>query len=139
MDSKKIKELIKLVNESDIAGLTVEDGDFKVEIRKDSGVPVVLNNAPVRTARPKEPAKDTTGLVAFKAPMPGTFYSSTSPTDKPFAVEGERVKKGQTVCIIEAMKTFNEIEIDCDGTIEKILVSTAQLVELGQPLFLLRP
>ena len=144
MDSAKIKELIELVGKSGITGLTVEDGDCKVEIRKDSPAPIrpVNNPAADRLADnpvspPKEP-RDTAGLTALKAPMTGTFYVSAAPTDKPFVSASEQVNKGQTVCIIEAMKTFNEIEADSAGTIEKILVSNGQVVELGQPLFLLR-
>jgi len=143
MDSAKIKELIELVSKSGITGLIVEDGGCKVEIRKDQPAPIRPAGQPaaapasIPASPPQEPG-DTAGLAPLKAPMTGTFYVSSSPADKPFVEAGGQVNKGQTVCIIEAMKTFNEIEADSSGTIEKILVSNGQVVELGQPLFLLR-
>ena len=139
MDPARIKELIELVSKANIVGLAVEDGDCKVEIRKDNSSAVRPATNPIDTpVSPLKEPRDTVGLTALKAPMTGTFYVSATPTDKPFVAAGDRVNKGQTVCIIEAMKTFNEIEADNAGTIEKVLVSNGQVVELGQPLFLLR-
>ncbi|MDR1323366.1 MAG: acetyl-CoA carboxylase biotin carboxyl carrier protein [Candidatus Margulisbacteria bacterium] len=143
MDFKKIEELIKLVEQSDINGLTVEENDFKIEIQKNNEVFTVAPSgaaaASVKTiessAPEPQPAAD---LQEIKSPMTGTFYQAASPDNPPLISVGVAVAKGQPVCVIEAMKTFNEIEADIDGTVEKILVANAQLVEAGQPLFLVR-
>jgi acetyl-CoA carboxylase biotin carboxyl carrier protein len=79
------------------------------------------------------------GLVAIKSPMVGTYYSKPNPDSDDFVKIGQKVKKGQTVCIVEAMKLFNEIEADTDGTVEKILVKSQDQVEFDQPLILIKP
>ena len=84
------------------------------------------------------PAEDA-GLVAIKSPMVGTFYDSSSPEAKPFVTVGSKVNEDTDVCIIEAMKVFNNIKAECRGTIAKILVTSSQTVEFGQTLFLVKP
>jgi acetyl-CoA carboxylase biotin carboxyl carrier protein len=143
MDFKKIEELIKLVEQSDINGLVVEENDFKIEIQKNNetlaAAPLSAASAPVNTIESPAPElKSAAGLQEIKSPMTGTFYQAASPNNPPLVSVGAAVAKGQPVCVIEAMKTFNEIETDIAGTIEKILVANAQLVEAGQPLFLVR-
>ncbi len=147
MDFNKIKELIKLVETSDITGLVVEEGEARIEIKKQAeqvyAVPHMsaAPTAPIAAASPAatpEVAVATDNIPAIKSPMTGTFYSKPSPEAPDFVKVGDRVINGQPVCIIEAMKTFNEIESDLDGVIEKILVSSGQLVEAGQPIFLVR-
>lgn len=143
MDLEKIKQLIRLAEQSDITGLAVEEGDLKIEIRKNADGMQVNNSAPsvvaaLAAAVTKEQPKDTANLTAIKSPMGGTFYPTPGPGEPPFVSVGDTVSKGQLVCVIEAMKTFNEIEADASGTIAKILVQSGQQVELGQPLFLLK-
>ena len=143
MDFKKIEELIKLVERSDINGLAVEENDFKIEIQKNLE-PAARPQSPalnILAPAAEFPAAETqaaAGLQEIRSPMTGTFYQAASPDGPPLVSVGATVAKGQPVCIIEAMKTFNEIETDTAGTIEKILVANAQLVEAGQPLFLVR-
>ncbi len=90
-------------------------------------------------AAPAPPAETDDSLVSVNSPFVGTFYASPNPDSDPFISVGDRVKKGQTVCIIEAMKLMNELEADCDGTIEAILVDNATPVEHGQPVITIRP
>ncbi|MDR1114072.1 MAG: acetyl-CoA carboxylase biotin carboxyl carrier protein [Candidatus Margulisbacteria bacterium] len=143
MDFKKIEELIKLVEQSDINGLAVEENDFKIEIQKNNEVFTAAPSSAVATLTktiesPVPELQPAAGLQEIKSPMTGTFYQAASPDNPPLISVGAAVAKGQPVCVIEAMKTFNEIEADLDGTVEKILVANAQLVEAGQPLFLVR-
>ena len=155
MDLRKLKKLIDLVQESGIAELEITEGEEKVKIVKggaaaapDMARPVA--SAPLQSvssasepARPPTPAPAAHGAEAapegelVKAPMVGTFYRSPSPDAKPFVEVGQTVKKGDTVCIIEAMKLMNEIETDIAGVVKAVLVENGQPVEYGQPLFLI--
>jgi acetyl-CoA carboxylase biotin carboxyl carrier protein len=147
MDLRKLKKLIDLVEESGIAELEVTEGEEKVRIVK-SGRPTsdtaVMLAAPAATAAaapaapapvPAAPAQPE-GLE-LKSPMVGTFYRSASPGAKPFVEIGDTVKKGQTVCIIEAMKLMNEIEADHDGVVKAVMVENGQPVEYGEPLLII--
>ena len=162
MDFKQIQELIKMINKSNIGELSIEQKDFKVTIKqKEEHITQVLSSAPVQQgpvytggqqqaysnqqsiAAP--PEKVTTELppptatITIKSPMIGTFYLKSSP-DKPNLVEiGSEVNPGTVVCIIEAMKLFNEIESEVKGKIVKVLVENASPVEYDQPLFLVEP
>ncbi|MBN8687643.1 MAG: acetyl-CoA carboxylase biotin carboxyl carrier protein [Chitinophagales bacterium] len=159
MDFKQIQELIKMVNKSNIGELTIEQKDFRVTIRqKEDHVTQVVSAAPVQAApvavaAPQPAAAPATAapasaapaaapasnLVTIKSPMIGTFYRKASP-DKPNFVEvGSDVTQGSVVCIIEAMKLFNEIESEISGKIVKVLVDDASPVEYDQPLFLVEP
>jgi acetyl-CoA carboxylase biotin carboxyl carrier protein len=152
MDLKQIHDLIKVVNKSNIGEISIEDKDGKVTIKQKeehvtvSSVPATYSApvamaaasspAPVATAAP---APVATNLLTIKSPMIGTFYRRAAP-DKPLmAEEGTAVAPGKVVCIIEAMKLFNEIESEVKGTIVKILVEDASPVEYDQPLFLVQP
>jgi acetyl-CoA carboxylase biotin carboxyl carrier protein len=161
MDFKQIQDLIKSINKSNISELTIEQKDFKITIRQkeDKVITVaapaaaapVLHAAPMPAAghamqapaapaeQPaKAPAKEE-NLVTIKSPMIGTFYRRPSP-DKPiFAEVGDEIQVGKVVCIIEAMKLFNEIESEVSGKIVKVLVDDATPVEYDQPLFLVNP
>jgi len=153
MDFKKIKKLVSLVETSDISSLSVEEDNLKVEIKRElqssiAQIPVTtVQQAPVVSATPtlSEPPKipeaptENSDLIEIKSPMVGTFYSATNPESKPFVSNGSAVQKGDIVCIVEAMKLFNEIESDIGGTIEKICVNNGDAVEFGQALFLVRP
>jgi acetyl-CoA carboxylase biotin carboxyl carrier protein len=161
MDFKQIQELIKMVNKSNIGELTVEQKDFRVTIKqKEEHVTQVVSAAHAHTApmpaaphpanlpqpssgaateKPKTTEAGTANLLTIKSPMIGTFYRRPSP-DKPIFVEvGDDVTPGKVVCIIEAMKLFNEIESEIKGKIVKVLVEDASPVEYDQPLFLVEP
>jgi acetyl-CoA carboxylase biotin carboxyl carrier protein len=162
MDFKQIQELIKMINKSNIGELTIEQKDFRVTIKqKEEHITQVMSSAPIQAApvyaatpppaqaaqpataaaeKPKvaeTPAAATT--VTIKSPMIGTFYRKSSP-DKPNLVDiGSDIAPGSVVCIIEAMKLFNEIESEIKGKIVKVLVEDASPVEYDQPLFLVEP
>jgi acetyl-CoA carboxylase biotin carboxyl carrier protein len=150
MDLRKLKTLIDLVAESDIAELEVTEGESKVRIVKSSGVPqsqlVMMQpqaQVPVAAA-PAAPAAAPVAAIAaepvghiVKSPMVGTFYRSSAPGSPPFVEIGSSVKDGDTLCIIEAMKLLNEIDADATGVIKQILVENGQPVEFGQPLFVI--
>lgn len=162
MDFKQIQELIKLVNKSNLSELTIEEKDFKVTIKQKEEIiqqtlisgqfqqaPHAFAPAPAPAALPAAApaapaaatpaADDTSKYVTIKSPMIGTFYRKPSP-DKPLFVEvGSEVTPGKVVCIIEAMKLFNEIESEVKGKIVKILVEDQSPVEYDQPLFLVDP
>ena len=149
MDLRKLKKLIDLVQESGIGELEITEGEEKVRIsRMGAAAPMVMaTHAPMAMvapngaapaaapAAPEAPAAPTGHTL--KSPMVGTFYRSPSPGSPAFVEIGQAVAKGQTLCIIEAMKLLNEIESDAAGTIKAILVENGQPVEYGQPLFVI--
>ncbi|HTJ11323.1 MAG TPA: acetyl-CoA carboxylase biotin carboxyl carrier protein [Dinghuibacter sp.] len=156
MDFKQIQELIKIINKSNIGEISVEQKDFKITIKQKEDVvhtvvaapapaPVLAAApAPVATAptvasvvAPAAPKADN--LITIKSPMIGTFYRRSSPDKPAFAEIGDEVNPGKVVCIIEAMKLFNEIESEVSGKIVKVLVEDASPVEYDQPLFLVEP
>lgn len=158
MDFRQIQDLVKMINKSNIGELTIEEGDFKITIKQKKEERLVTYGpapqtvqAPVysqaqpavaesRVADEKSAvALKTDNLLTIKSPMIGTFYRRPSP-DKPLLAEvGDDVAPGKVVCIIEAMKLFNEIESEVSGKIVKILVEDASPVEYDQPLFLVEP
>jgi acetyl-CoA carboxylase biotin carboxyl carrier protein len=163
MDFKQIQELIKMINKSNIGEVTIEQKDFRVTIRqKEEHVTQVMSSAPQayahyapppaqqgggKSAEPSANAADkaktdepaASNLITIKSPMIGTFYRRSSP-DKPNLVEiGDEITPGKVVCIIEAMKLFNEIESETKGRIVKVLVEDASPVEYDQPLFMVEP
>lgn len=159
MDFKQIQELIKMVNKSNLSEVTIEQKDFKITIKQEAETvhqmiaaapvaahaPVMAAPAPAAVAAPAAPAAasaadaGTGNYITVKSPMIGTFYRRPSP-DKPNFVEvGDEVSVGKVVCIIEAMKLFNEIESEVKGRIVKVLVEDSSPVEYDQPLFLVDP
>jgi acetyl-CoA carboxylase biotin carboxyl carrier protein len=162
MDFKQIQELIKLINKSNIGEVTVEEKGFKITVKQKEehiqqvvsvpyqqhhtssySPPPVPASAPTAApaangkSKPAETVSDN--LITIKSPMIGTFYRSSAP-DKPFFVNiGDETEPGKVVCIIEAMKLFNEIESEVKGKIVKVLVEDASPVEFDQPLFLVDP
>ncbi|MEY4279420.1 MAG: acetyl-CoA carboxylase biotin carboxyl carrier protein [Bacteroidota bacterium] len=155
MDLKQIHDLIKVVNKSNIGEISIEDKDGKVTIKqKEDKITVSSAPAQVYAAAPAPAAAPaaapvaaapaaapaaTDNLITIKSPMIGTFYRRAAP-DKPLlAEEVTEVNEGKVVCIIEAMKLFNEIESEVKGTIVKVLVEDASPVEYDQPLFLVQP
>jgi acetyl-CoA carboxylase biotin carboxyl carrier protein len=151
MDLRKLKKLIDLVQESGIGEIEITEGEEKVRICRQApgGAPVIMAAPGVQTmpyaAATTGPAAGTAPAAAaappepkghqLKSPMVGTFYRAPSPGAPPFVEIGQQVTKGQTLCIIEAMKLLNEIESDASGTVKAILVENGQPVEYGQPLF----
>ena len=144
MDIRKIKKLIELIEESDIAEIEIHEGEESVRLSRNSAVAqVVAAPAPVSAPAPAaEPAaaaeeKEQFSGHVVKSPMVGTFYRAPSPGAKAFVEVGQSVQNGQTLCIIEAMKILNQIESDTSGTIKEILVENGQPVEYNQPLFVI--
>ena len=159
MNLSQIQELIKFVSKSGVSEVAIEQKDFKITIKATDGkgkvqeviqvampaaAPVAIAAAApapaAATAAPAAPAAEAKGnLIEVRSPMIGTFYRSPSP-DKPAFIEvGQTIKAGDTVCVIEAMKLFNEIESEVSGTIVKVLVNDSTPVEYDQPLFLVEP
>jgi acetyl-CoA carboxylase biotin carboxyl carrier protein len=163
MDFKQIQELIKMINKSNIGEVTIEEKGFKLTIKqKEEPVQNVIaapvHTTPMMTAMPQQmaatqsaqvtaPAAEKSkaaeaaadNLITIKSPMIGTFYRSSAPGKSAFVEIGDDVTPGKPVCIIEAMKLFNEIESEVKGRIVKVLVEDASPVEYDQPLFLVDP
>ena len=138
MDMRKIRELVKIMESSTLTELTYKEDEMEISLSKNIGVQVVAQAAPQPAAvQPVQEAaaeeEDESLLVT--APIVGTFYSAPAPDAPAYVKVGDHVKKGQTVCILEAMKLMNEIEVEYDCEIEAVLVSNEQKVEYGQPLF----
>lgn len=161
MDIKEIQELIKFVSKSGVTEVEIESKGFKItiktaaykrggnvtpEVQVVQAVPQqVANPAPVAAQPAPKPAEPVAvkqkdeNFEEVKSPMIGTFYRSSSPEKPPFVGVGDEVKKGDIICIIEAMKLFNEIEAEVSGKIVKVLVEDSSPVEYDQPLFLIEP
>lgn len=163
MNLNEIQDLIKFVSKAGVSEVEIEKKDFKIIIKSESkakeqqiiyqaapvaapvapvAIPAAPAPAPATPATPaaeSAPATDDSKFVTIKSPMIGTFYRSSSPDKDPFASVGTIVQKGSPVCIIEAMKLFNEIESEVSGKIVKVLVDDASPVEYDQPLFLVDP
>jgi acetyl-CoA carboxylase biotin carboxyl carrier protein len=158
VDSKEIRELIELISKSDFASFELEGDGFKLKLVKQSGAvpsgaaigpptapPASASApAPATAAAPSEPVAPVeepgdNGLVTLSSPIVGTFYVAPSPDSPPFVEVGSVVKKGQVICIVEAMKVMNEIESEIDAEVAEILVANGQPVEFGEGMFKLRP
>jgi len=157
MDIKEIQELIKFVAKSGVSEVSIDRKDFKITIKAAGNAPMVVTAtvpaaapvqqlaaapAPAPAAAPAAAAPaaaEASNLITIKSPMIGTFYRSASPDKPSFVNVGDEVGAGKVVCIIEAMKLFNEIESEVSGRIVKILVDNASPVEYDQPLFLVEP
>jgi len=162
MDFKQIQELIKLINDSNIGEVTIEQKEFRLTIKqKEEQVtqmvagpmqaPVYAQQMPAQQQlpssqpassqqeKPKQESTASSNTITIKSPMIGTFYRRPSPDKSNFVEVGDEVSPGKVVCIIEAMKLFNEIESEVKGKVVKILVEDASPVEYDQPLFLVEP
>ncbi|MDE0472108.1 MAG: acetyl-CoA carboxylase biotin carboxyl carrier protein [Ekhidna sp.] len=156
MKVKEIQELISFLSESGLEEVNIETENFKVSIKRSAdqhvvSAPVVHAASPAPVSQAVSAAPSLTGsnsentpattdnLIEIKSPMIGTFYRSANPESPAFVEVGSKVKTGDAVCIIEAMKLFNEIESEVSGKIMKVLVDNAQPVEYDQPLFLVDP
>jgi acetyl-CoA carboxylase biotin carboxyl carrier protein len=161
MDFKQIQELIKMINKSNIGEVSIEEKGFKLTIKQKeepvqqiitapmsaqpvaAAAPAPAAPVPAAAAAPEKPARPAeppvSNIVLIKSPMIGTFYRSPSPDKPSFINIGDEVEPGSVVCIIEAMKLFNEIESEVKGRIVKVLVEDASPVEYDQPLFQVEP
>jgi acetyl-CoA carboxylase biotin carboxyl carrier protein len=162
MNLNEIQDLIKFVAKSGVTEVEIERKDFKITIKAESkkaDQPIIVQAtapaalpvapvapvasapapAPVAAAPAAAPASDDSKLITIKSPMIGTFYRSSGPDKAPFTNVGDTISQGSTLCIIEAMKLFNEIESEVSGKIVKVLVDDASPVEYDQPLFLVEP
>ncbi len=153
VDLKTLKQLIKLMVDNDLTELDIQAEGGPVKLRRNSqsagGVQMVPMTQPVApaaaapgqpaTAAPGSPADADESGETIDSPMVGTFYTASSPDAKPFASVGDHVDPDTVVCIVEAMKVFNEIKAETIGTIVKVLVENGQAVEFGQPLYVIKP
>jgi len=157
-DIKDLQELIEFLKKYQVAEFDLERGDIKIRLKFAQAVapgasvadlarlaaatpvaaPVAATQAAQPAAAPAPPADPDAGLHIVKSPIVGTYYGSPSPGAPPFVSPGDRVEKGQVVCIVEAMKLMNEIEADASGEVVKCFISNGQPIEFGQPLFSIR-
>jgi len=157
MTPKELRQILQALVEHGVSELTLETPDYKLTVRRGGeaqavAVPQVIPApipapapvaepapAPVPVEAPKPQEEGCPGCVEVRAPIVGTFYRAPAPDAPPYVKEGDRVEKGQVLCIIEAMKLMNEIESEVSGIVKKILVENGEPVEYGQPLFLIQP
>ncbi len=149
LDIRKLKELVRLMVANGLSEIDLRDSDEQVTLRRQGPhqpPQIVTTPAPAAVTHAGAPADAATetdvseqGLVRIESPMVGTFYAAPNPDAAPFVAVGATVGPETNVCVIEAMKIFNEIKAECSGTIEKVLVSNGEAVEFGQALFLVRP
>lgn len=164
MDLKEIQKILDMIAESEVNQVTIEEGDFKIKVKKTpdvqegSGAPVHYQmpgappqpqpQQPPQAAGAQQPQgssgeassteqKEEVSGNVVKSPIVGTFYEAASPDDDPFVKVGDQVQKGQTLCIVEAMKIMNEIESEYSGEVKKVLVENAEAIEFDQPLFVI--
>jgi acetyl-CoA carboxylase biotin carboxyl carrier protein len=156
LDIRKLKELVRLMVTNDLTELDLRDSEEQVTLRRHgpghapqvvvaptaaSAGPAILTSAAGGTASGTATAAEALeqDLLTIESPMVGTFYSAPNPDAPPFVNVGTSVDSETVVCLVEAMKIFNEIKAECSGAIEKVLVRNAESVEFGQPMFLVRP
>ncbi len=149
MNLSEIKQLIDIVNSSDLQETIIEEGNFKIILRRSlaaaapqlfsaQAAPALQATLQAAAPAPAEP-EPVSDLIESRSPIVGTFYHASSPDSPPFVAVNDIVKKGDVLCIIEAMKLMNEIEAEVSGTIVEILVENGQAVEYDQPLFRIKP
>jgi acetyl-CoA carboxylase biotin carboxyl carrier protein len=153
MKTNEIRDLIDFISQSGLNEVNIETKELKLHVKREpdqkvfKSTPVQMAAAPVAAvasaavapAAPQKPAVSGIKTVEIKSPMIGTFYRSANPDSPPFVSVGDKISKGQTVCIIEAMKLFNEIESEVSGTIVKVMVESSSPVEYDQALFVVEP
>jgi acetyl-CoA carboxylase biotin carboxyl carrier protein len=159
MNFDEIKQILDMMREHELSEFELERDDFKLRLRKNTAgtwngtsavpngqfaAPVASAAAPApsagrETAPVLAPADEALDLAVLKSPIVGTFYRASEPGAKPFAEVGDTVRKGQVLCIIEAMKLMNEINAECDGEVVKVYVENGQAVQYGERLFALKP
>jgi acetyl-CoA carboxylase biotin carboxyl carrier protein len=165
MDLKLVKNLLELIAESEVDEVSIEEGDFKIKVKKtaevEGGQQPIYATMPQQMSMPQQPQAPQQPAAApsnpdtstqqqestddeeqvsgdtVTSPIVGTFYEAPSPDSDPFVSVGDKVEKGETLCIVEAMKIMNEIEAEFSGTVKKVLVEDAEPVEYDQPLFII--
>lgn len=158
MDLKLIKNILNLISDSDVDEVAIEEGDFKIKVKKTGTVEQITYSQPMQAApaqpaapvQPQAPASADSSAASessgggssakgetVKSPIVGTFYKAASPDSDPFVKVGSKISKGDTLCIVEAMKIMNEIEAEFSGTVQDILIEDGQAVEFDQPLFII--
>jgi len=148
-DVKKVRKFIELMNEHDLAEIDLKQGDQRIRLRRPEAVTMSAMPAMPMSAAPSvaaggeqkagPPAVDESKFLIIKSPMVGTFYAAANPESPPFVKVGDRVGPETTVCIVEAMKVFNEIPAECAGRIVAVLTQSGDAVEFNQPLFRVEP
>jgi acetyl-CoA carboxylase biotin carboxyl carrier protein len=138
-DLDQIRAIIALAAEADLTELTVESDTLKVSVKRGTPVPAAPRPASVPAREEMRSTLSDNHFQPITAPMVGTFYRSPNPDAPPFVEEGDEIQPGQTVCIIEAMKLFNEIQAEVRGRVARVLTEDGTPVEYGQPLFLIDP
>jgi len=157
MDLKLIKNILNLISDSDVDEVAIEEGDFKIKVKKTGTVEQITYSQPMQAApaqpaaptQPQAPASPDSSAASessggssakgetVKSPIVGTFYKAASPDSDPFVKVGSKISKGDTLCIVEAMKIMNEIEAEFSGTVQELLIDDGQAVEFDQPLFII--
>lgn len=132
MDTEKIKQILAIFDQSAVSSMDLEVGDIKIKLKKD-GIPVSVKEN-LSTVDPSSKKKEEKSI---KSPLVGTFYESVKPGASPFVQVGQRIKKGDVICIVEAMKAMNEIKSNVDGVVQEILVRDGDMVEYEQPMFVI--
>jgi len=152
IDIDRLRQLVDLMVEHDLTEVDVSDEDQSITIKRGTGggfqfspqpmqatAPASAPNAPAQDAQATAAPAADEGLVPIESPMVGTFYSAPDPDSPPFAAVGASISPDSVVCLVEAMKVFNEIKAETTGTIERMCVKSGDAVEFGQPLFMVRP
>jgi acetyl-CoA carboxylase biotin carboxyl carrier protein len=143
-DLRRIRRFVELMKEHDLSEIDIREGDVRIRLRRGATEPIVTMAAPRAAApaaaapatAPAEPAKaDESHIAVITSPIVGTFYTSANPETPPFVKVGDHVGPETTVCIVEAMKVFNQIQAEVSGKVQAVLVENGQPVEFGQPLF----
>ncbi|MGM9946549.1 acetyl-CoA carboxylase biotin carboxyl carrier protein [Floccifex sp.] len=132
MDTEKIKEIISIFENSKISSMDLEEGSFKIRLEKKDNITVSHEHVAKEETKQEQKQKQT-----LNSPLVGTFYASLKPGQESLVKVGQQIKKGDVLCIIEAMKSMNEMKAQKDGVIQEILVEDGQMVEYDQPLFVL--
>ena len=146
MNIKEIQDIINFIKKTDLDDVSIETENYKIRVKKNNAevtqlkdkkkIPVEIENDETKLTKESE---IETNYITIKSPMIGTLYRSPNPESEPYINEGDTINAGQTICIIEAMKLFNEIESEISGKIIKVLVDDATPIEFGQDLFLIDP
>ncbi|HHF53133.1 MAG TPA: acetyl-CoA carboxylase biotin carboxyl carrier protein [candidate division WOR-3 bacterium] len=144
MKKKKLEELLKFMEEHGLVELEIKKPFYHLKLRKACNdelkpAPVSRSEAEIKKGQEKEEELEHKKYHEIRSPIVGTFYRAPAPGAEPYVKEGDKIRKGQVLCIVEAMKVMNEIESDVSGTVVKILVENGQPVEYNQPLFLIEP
>ena len=150
MKIKEIQDIINFIKKSDLDDVSIETENYKIRVKKNNGnytttelpkevkVSTPQTQQEVKKVEEKKESNSSNNLI-IKSPMIGTFYRSPNPESDPFVSEGDTIKVGQTICIVEAMKLFNDIESEVSGKVIKILVDDNSPIEFDQPLFVIEP